>query len=58
MIQQMSKPTLKNASKKDMVEQKRNTSFTETKLQINGKLDALAKLYEIAGDEWMENNMK
>ena len=41
-----------------MEEQKRNTPNTDTKLQTNEKLDALAKLYEIAGDEWMKNNMK
>jgi hypothetical protein len=58
MIQQMSKPTLKKASEKDMDEQKTNIPSTDTKLQTKEKHDALVKLYEIAGDEWMKNNMR
>ena len=55
MIPKLLKQILKKKSEKDMVEQKRNT---EKKLQTIRKLDALTKLYEIAGDEWMKNNMK
>ena len=42
------------ASEKDMEKQKINTPNTDTK----EKHPALVKLYEIAGDEWMKNNMK
>jgi hypothetical protein len=53
----MSKTTLKKASEKDMEQQKMNTPNTDTKLQTKEKHDALVNLYEIAGDEWIKNNM-